>query len=74
MRERRPERFSDSLPIEQSELQQSVLEYYLDSLTSRSQELDFERFARAIAEREIQQSRIPSTSLSSIPASHWNRR
>lgn len=61
MRQRRPERFSDSLPTEHPELERSVLEYHLDTLTSRSQESDFELFARAIAEREICPNLLPHT-------------
>lgn len=34
-------------------LDRSTLEYHLDTLTSRSQELDFEIFARHLAQREI---------------------
>ncbi len=59
MRERRPERFSDSLPIEHSDLENSVLEYHLDTITSRNQEMDFERFALAIAERIICPNLLP---------------
>src|SRR3972149_9487782 len=61
MRLRRPERFSDSLPDQHSRLEQSILEYHLESLTSRNQELDFERFAREIAQREICPNLLPHT-------------
>jgi hypothetical protein len=61
MRQQHPEHFSDSLPVEHSVLEQAVLEYHLSTLTSRNQELDFERFARAIAEREICPNLLPHT-------------
>ena len=46
MKMRRPERFSDSVGNDLSILDRSQLEYHLDSLTSRSQELDFEQGSR----------------------------
>jgi hypothetical protein len=61
LRSRRPELFSDSL-IEQSKgLDRSILEYHLDTLTKRSQETDFEHFARKLAEHEICPNLIPHT-------------
>lgn len=61
LRARRPERFSDSVVIEHRSLDRSLLEYQLDSLTSRSQETDFERFARQLAEKEICPNLLPHT-------------
>lgn len=58
---RRPERFSDSVLEEGRVLGRSMLEYHLDSLTSRSQEADFERFARGLAEREVCPNLLPQT-------------
>lgn len=61
LRARRPELFSDSV-IEQSKgLDRSILEYHLETLTKRSQETDFEHFARKLAEREICPNLIPHT-------------
>ena len=52
-RERHPEQFSDSKIISTSKLDKSYFEYFLSTLTSRSQEKDFEKFCKAIAEKEI---------------------
>ena len=38
-----------------------VLEYHLDTLTSRGQETPFERFARRLAEREVCPNLLPQT-------------
>lgn len=61
LRARRPELFSDSMEEPVSELDRSLLEYHLESLTSRSQELDFELFARALCEREVCPNLLPHT-------------
>lgn len=61
LRARRPDRFSDSAPVERPNLNRSELEYYLDSLTSRSQEADFEEFARQLAEKELCPNLLPHT-------------
>jgi hypothetical protein len=61
LRARRPERFSDSVPAERPALNRSELEYYLHSLTSRSQETLFEEFARQLAEREVCPNLLPHT-------------
>ncbi len=61
MRMRRPERFSDSVGNDIPILDRSQLEYHLDSLTSRSQELDFETFARRLLERTICPNLLPHT-------------
>jgi hypothetical protein len=61
LRARRPERFSDSVAEDSIVLDRSLLEYHLDTLTSRSQETDFERFARHLAEREICPNLLPQT-------------
>ena len=53
LKARRPERFSDTVVAEATELDRSLLEFHLSSLTSRSQETDFERFARRLCECEI---------------------
>jgi hypothetical protein len=61
LRARRPERFSDSVAEEAPSLDRTILEYHLDSLTSRRQESPFENFARRIAEREICPNLLPQT-------------
>lgn len=61
MRARRPEQFSDSREEPVSELDRSLLEYHLDTLTNRNQELDFERFARLLCEREVCPNLLPHT-------------
>ncbi len=61
LRARRPEKFSDSVVEEQAALDRSMLEYHLDTLTSRSQEVKFAIFARHLAEREICPNLMPQT-------------
>src|SRR5947209_3886990 len=61
LKARRPERFSDSEPIIVPVLDRSILEYYLDTLTNRSQEADFARFALRLAEREVCPNLLPQT-------------
>src|SRR5260221_2292076 len=61
LKARRPERFSDSIIDETLGLDRSMLEYHLDSLTSRSQETDFENFARRLAEKEVCPNLLPHT-------------
>jgi hypothetical protein len=61
LRARRPERFSDSVAVEHRALDRAVLEYHLDSLTSRNQEGLFEDFARKLTELEICPNLLPHT-------------
>jgi hypothetical protein len=49
----RPERFSDSAPTTDPALSRTILEYHLDTLTSRKQETEFERFALDVARHSI---------------------
>jgi hypothetical protein len=58
---RRPERFSDSERLDEPVLDRSLLEYHLHTLTNRSQEKDFEHFARHLAQKEICPNLIPQT-------------
>lgn len=53
IRNRRPEKFSDTISSRRPLLDRSQLEYHLESLTSRNQESDFERFALALAKRTV---------------------
>lgn len=61
LKARRPERFSDTITREVTELDRSLLEFHLDSLTGRKQENDFERFARQLCEQEICPNLLPQT-------------
>ncbi len=61
LRRRRPQRFSDSIRVDEPALDRSMLEYHLDTLTSRSQEHDFERFAKALCSREVCPNLLPQT-------------
>lgn len=61
MRGRRPEQFSDSRVKESIELDADFLEYKLESITSRSEEKQFEHLARRLAERLICPNLMPQT-------------
>src|SRR5207302_6709863 len=61
LKQRRPENFSDSASIATPVLDRSMFEYFLDTLTSRSEEVPFENFARELAKREICPNIIPHT-------------
>lgn len=61
MRERRPELFSDSVGLEELILERSRLEYHLHSLTSRSEEKQFEHYCRQLCEKLICPNLRPQT-------------
>ncbi len=61
LKQRRPAEFSDSIEQVVSELDRSLLEYHLTTLTSRSQEAAFEEFARLLCGREICPNLLPTT-------------
>src|SRR6266571_699537 len=61
LKARRPEKFSDSVSEETPALDRSLLEYHLETLTSRNQETDFENFARRLAQSEICPNLLPHT-------------
>ncbi len=61
MRARRPELYSDTLKVEISEMDRRQFEFHLHSLTSRKEEVAFENFARALAEKELCPNLIPQT-------------
>ncbi len=61
LQSRRPERFSDSTFTEERTIDRQLLEYHLDTLTSRGQETDFERFAHGLAKRELCPNLLPQT-------------
>lgn len=50
---RRPEKFSDSVLVEAGMLDRPQLEYYLATLNTRSQELEFETFSKRLCEKII---------------------
>lgn len=61
MRGRRPELYSDTLHVPESEMDRRQFEFHLDTLTSRKEETAFENFARALAEKELCPNLIPQT-------------
>jgi hypothetical protein len=58
---RRPERFSDTLSSTVPALDRAMLEYHLDTLTSRNEELLFEDFAKALLQRTVCPNLLPHT-------------
>jgi len=61
MRARRPELYSDTLNVEESDMDRRQFEFHLHSLTSRKEETVFENFARALAEKELCPNLITQT-------------
>ena len=61
MRARRPYSFSDSSIETRPRLDRAFLEYFISTLTSRSQESDFETFARRLCEGEVCPNLLPHT-------------
>ena len=61
MKARRPYLFSDTEIEARPTLDRSTFEYCLETLTARKQELDFEHFARRLAEKEVCPNLIPQT-------------
>ena len=61
MRARRPELFSDSKIVAEKKLPREVLEYHLETLTNRKQEIEFEYFCRRLAEKELCPNLLPQT-------------
>jgi len=53
LKNRRPEKFSDSIVVEKNILDRSVLEHHIATLNKRNQELAFETYAKRICEKEI---------------------
>ncbi|MCU1788584.1 hypothetical protein CUU54_06885 [Pectobacterium polaris] len=53
LKKRRPEKFSDSITTERGSLDRPVLEHFLASLNTRSQELQFENFAKRLCEKIV---------------------
>ena len=61
LRELRPEYYSDSSVGNDYELDQSMFEYHLETLTSRNEPHDFEIFCRKLCERVICPNLRPAT-------------
>lgn len=61
MRKLRPEYYSDTGAQTDYELDQSILEYHLDTITNRNQTHDFEIFCRKLCERVICPNLRPQT-------------
>lgn len=61
LRRRRPEYFSDTPSAGRPRLDRTILEYHLSTLTSRNQELDFEKFALALCSRTVAPNLVPHT-------------
>ncbi len=62
LRARRPAQFSDSEnELGSPALDRGLLEYHLDTLTSRNQEAAFAEFARQLAQRELCPNLLPQT-------------
>lgn len=61
LKARRPERFSDSFVEAGPRLDRTVVEYHLESLTSRSQEIEFQNFARRLIQREVCPNLLPQS-------------
>lgn len=56
-----PEQFSDSQTIKKGKLDRDFLDFYFETLTSKSLDKEFEKFCRHIAEVEICPNLLPQT-------------
>lgn len=56
-----PEQFSDSKTIKIGKLDQNFFDFYLETLTSKGLEKEFEKFCRQLAEVEICPNLLPQT-------------
>lgn len=61
MRDLRPEYYSDTADRTTYRLEAGLLEYHLESITSRNQHHDFEIFCRKLCQRAICPNLLPST-------------
>lgn len=61
LKTRRPSQFSDSKVISESLIDSTILEYYLDTLANRSQEIEFEQFGISLCRVAITPNLIPNT-------------
>lgn len=58
-RSRRPEYFSDSIPVESNILPRELLAFELEKISTNQKENDFETFCRRLAEKTICPNLIP---------------
>ena len=56
-----PEQFSDSKTTKKGKLDRDFLDFYFETLTSKSLDKEFENFCRRIAEVEICPNLLPQT-------------
>jgi len=56
-----PEQFSDSIIVKKAELDKGFMDYYLEKISSRSQEKEFEQFCQKIIESELCPNLITQT-------------
>lgn len=61
LKARRPEQFSDTKNTERTEVDRSLLEYHLATITTRSQEVPFQRFVKRLCERTVCPNLLPQT-------------
>jgi len=61
LKSRRPGQFSDSTIISESQIDSTILEFYLDTLANRSQEVEFERFGIRLCKAAITPNLVPNT-------------
>jgi hypothetical protein len=61
MKQRRPYLFSDSEVISTPTPSREILDHYLESLTNRKEENEFEHFCRRLAEKELCPNLRPQT-------------
>lgn len=61
LKARRPQQFSDTVSDEESSIGRLELEYYLSTLSNRSQEAEFEGFAKRMCELGICPNLVPMT-------------
>jgi hypothetical protein len=61
LKRRKPELFSDSYTASEPQLTKEVLEFHIDSVTSRNEDQKFEHFARRLLEKEVCPNLLPQT-------------
>lgn len=61
MKQRRPERFSDSVVVKKAILNRTILEYKIGEITSNNQEQQFQNFCFKLAQLEIAPNLRPQT-------------
>ena len=61
MRARRPELFSDTVYTDDPVISRNQLEFHLDTLTQRKEEIRFEHFCRKLSEKELCPNLLPQT-------------